>query len=99
MRGFFVGKKMSKSYLYILYSESSDSYYIGVTNDLDERLQRHNAGYVKSTKSKRPWIRIYFKEYDSKTEAMNRERKLKNLKSRKRMLEWINKQSPSAENT
>ena len=86
-------------YLYILKSHKDGSYYIGVTNDLDERLSRHNAGHVKSTKNKRPLIRIFSKAYESKSEAMDRERKLKNLKSRKRIQEWMKKQSPSAENT
>ena len=85
-------------YLYILKSEKDNSYYIGVCNDLNERLNRHNSGYVRSTKSKLPWVRMFHKEYSNKAEAMSRERKLKNLKSRKRVEAWISKQSPSAEN-
>jgi putative endonuclease len=90
--------EMSACYLYILQSELDDSFYFGVANDLDERLNRHNAGYVKSTQAKRPWKRILTKTYQTKAEALNRERKLKNLKSRKRIIEWMTKQSPSAEN-
>ncbi len=85
-------------HLYILKSECDSSYYIGGCNDLEDRLKRHNRGYVKSTKSKAPWVRIFSKQFSSKSEAMSRERKLKNLKSRKRIEDWIKKQSPSAEN-
>ena len=63
--------------------------YIGQTRDLDRRIQKHNSGFVKSTKSGRPWVLIAAFLYDSRTEAMHRERKLKNLKSQKRVLSWI----------
>lgn len=40
---------------YILYSCSLGKYYIGQTNDLDKRLQQHNAGHGKYTKHGAPW--------------------------------------------
>ncbi len=36
--------------VYILYSEKFDRYYIGQTQDFNERLSRHNSGHVPSTK-------------------------------------------------
>ncbi|WP_010665657.1 GIY-YIG nuclease family protein, partial [Marinilabilia salmonicolor] len=42
-------------YVYILYSTSRDHYYIGSASDIQERLNRHNAGATPSTKSGRPW--------------------------------------------
>ena len=33
------------SVVYILYSQSIDSCYIGVTSDLDKRIDEHNEGY------------------------------------------------------
>ena len=37
-------------YVYILKSDQFDKYYIGQTNDIDERLRRHNAGMENGTK-------------------------------------------------
>uniref|UniRef100_A0A7V2ZJ94 GIY-YIG domain-containing protein n=1 Tax=Ignavibacterium album TaxID=591197 RepID=A0A7V2ZJ94_9BACT len=36
---------------YILYSEKIDKYYVGVTEDLILRLERHNEGWGKFTKT------------------------------------------------
>ena len=34
-----------KYYFYILYSPGRDRYYIGHTNDLNERIRKHNTNY------------------------------------------------------
>ena len=70
-------------FTYILHSESKDRYYIGHTHDLDLRLERHNAGWSRSTKSGIPWKIVYFEEYQAKSEANKRELEIKRKKSRK----------------
>ena len=70
-------------YTYILKSISSERYYIGQTSDLVLRLKRHNENLVKSTKNRGPWEIVYFEEYETRSEAMQRERYLKSLNSRK----------------
>jgi predicted GIY-YIG superfamily endonuclease len=37
------------TYVYILRSVSGDQYYVGITEDLRNRLSRHNAGDVPHT--------------------------------------------------
>ena len=69
-------------FTYILYSRSLDRYYIGHTHDLALRLERHNAGWSKSTKAGIPWKILYHEEYDTKGEAMKRENEIKRQKSR-----------------
>ncbi len=73
---------MQKYYIYILYSEKSDKFYTGASSDINTRLERHNAGATKSTKSGRPWKIVYSEEFDTNTEALNRERYIKKQKSR-----------------
>ena len=47
---------MEFSYVYILQSESeSERFYVGLTDDLRDRLHRHNAGEVPHTAKFRPW--------------------------------------------
>ncbi len=76
-------------YVYILYSEKFDSFYIGQTNNLTKRILRHNKGYVRSTKTKRPWVVCYSECYDSRAHAMSREAQLKAWKSKSKIRELV----------
>ena len=81
-------------YVYILYSESFDKFYIGQTNDLDDRIKRHNAGSESYTKRFVPWILKWSTQKPTRAEAMALEKKLKNL-SKKRLLIFMEKYSAS----
>ena len=76
-------------YLYILYSKSKERYYVGQTNDLFNRLDRHNKGYVKSTKPYAPWDLVYNEEFTSRSEAMKRENQIKSWKSSIKIKELV----------
>jgi len=69
-------------YVYILQSLKDGSYYVGSTQDLEERLERHNQGRSKYTKFKRPWELAYSEEYSDRSAAVNRENQIKNRKSK-----------------
>ncbi|MBN2600606.1 MAG: GIY-YIG nuclease family protein [Candidatus Marinimicrobia bacterium] len=60
-------------FVYIIYSNSKDKYYISFTHDLKLRLFHHNDCWTKSTKSGSPWIMIHSEKYSSRSEAMKRE--------------------------
>ena len=62
--------------------------YVGYTNNLDLRLNKHNSNKgAKSTKGYK-WILIYSKKFKTKNEAMSFEYSLKNNnKLRKEILE------------
>ncbi|MBI1781261.1 MAG: GIY-YIG nuclease family protein [Sphingobacteriales bacterium] len=77
-------------YVYILYSEKFDKFYIGQTDDVTNRLHRHNSGYEKATKPYVPWIMVWHTEKGSRAEAMQLEKKLKNL-SKERIRAFIKK--------
>ena len=77
-------------FVYIIYSQSLDIYYKGQTNNLADRIKRHNSGQEKATSSGIPWILIWSTSKESRGEAMNLEQKLKNL-SRKRLIDFISK--------
>jgi putative endonuclease len=68
-------------YAYILKSKKDSDLYIGSTNDLRERLKKHNLGKVFSTKLRRPLEVIYYEAYKSEKDARKREHNLK-LRSR-----------------
>ncbi len=75
--------------VYILESLKDSTFYIGQTNNLTERLKRHNSGRVKSTKYKSPFRLVYFEEFSSRAEAMSRELEIKkkyNTERRKKLV-------------
>ena len=73
-------------FVYILYSSSLGCYYTGQTQDVDERIIRHNSGRVNSTKSGCPWSIVKVIDVTSRSEAVIIERKIKKRGS-KRFLE------------
>jgi len=67
--------------VYILQSTKYGRYYIGHTNNLVDRLRRHNKGYVKSTTKFKPWQLVFFENFNTKSEAHRREMEIKSYKS------------------
>jgi putative endonuclease len=67
-------------FLYILKSLTSDRSYIGSTQNLEERLKRHNRNAEKATKNRGPWRVIYLEQYSSRSEAVKREKEIKSYK-------------------
>ena len=69
-------------------SHGTSKSYVGYTNNIEERLKKHNTNKgAKSTKGYK-WLLIYSKKFKSKSEAMSFEYKLKKDKSlRKKILE------------
>jgi putative endonuclease len=60
-------------FAYIIKSELTETHYYGSCEDLEIRIQKHNGGKVKYTKSKRPWKLLYFEEFPTRSEAYKRE--------------------------
>ncbi len=61
-------------YVYFLKSLKNGDIYIGSTEDVSNRLKRHNDGKIKSTKFYRPWQLLGFEIYSTRGEAIKRER-------------------------
>ena len=77
-----------KFFVYILQSMKDFSFYIGQCDDLDWRMSKHFEGMSKYTASKRPLRLVYFEMYESRSDAIKREREIKGKKSRK-YIEWL----------
>jgi len=68
--------------LYVLYSESFDRFYVGYTNDLGRRLSEHNRKKGKFTDAGIPWKLVYSETFNTKKQALDRERFIKVQKSK-----------------
>ena len=64
-------------YVYLLESELDQSWYIGYTADLNNRIAQHNGGKSDYTKRKMPWKVIYYEVSFDKYDAIAREKYLK----------------------
>ena len=69
-------------YLYILYSANLDSYYVGATADVAERLKRHLSNHHGYTAKAKDWEIVYTETFESKIEALAREKMIKSWKSK-----------------
>ncbi|MDO8644393.1 MAG: GIY-YIG nuclease family protein [bacterium] len=64
-------------FVYVLRSLKDGRCYTGCTRDVSERLKRHNAGRVKSTKYRKPLEIVHVEEYRTLSEARIKESLLK----------------------
>jgi len=69
-------------YTYILFSEKTQRYYIGSTQNIQTRINRHNAGATKSTRTGRPWKLVYSEKFNSRSDAVKRENHIKKMKNK-----------------
>ena len=64
-------------FVYFLYSETKQKFYVGVSNDVEDRVKRHNNAQSLSTKSGVPWKLIHIIACEDKSAAMRLELKIK----------------------
>ena len=68
-------------YVYILKNAQAKNY-VGHTNNIERRIIEHNSGLSPYTKNRGPWVLVYSEAFESRGEAMKRERFLKSGKGR-----------------
>jgi putative endonuclease len=71
------------AYCYILFSRKLNKYYVGSTPDMERRLDDHNRGKEKFTRTGVPWELVYTETFEDLTIARRRELEIKKKKSRK----------------
>jgi putative endonuclease len=70
-------------YVYVLHASKHNKIYIGFTSDLEARINSHNELATKGWTVKfRPWNLIHLETFESKSEAMKREKELKSSRGR-----------------
>ena len=69
-------------YVYILQSVDSAHFYTGITDDLRDRLAKHNAGEMPHTSKYKAWRVKTYIAFTDRTQAFNFERYLKSPSGR-----------------
>jgi putative endonuclease len=82
-------------FVYILKGLKNGKYYIGSTSDVVARLNFHNAGLQRSTKSRIPFVLIFQETFSDKTSALKRENQIKNFKGGEAFKKLIEGRSPA----
>ena len=63
--------------VYAIKSKRRNYIYVGMTSNLEERIQRHNNGRERTTRAYRPFELIYYEEQPTREKARKREIYLK----------------------
>ncbi len=64
-------------FVYILKSKKDNSYYTGVTEELEKRVTEHNSGSARYSSTKRPFQLIWYCGFEKKEKAYEFEKYLK----------------------
>ena len=68
--------------IYVMYSETIDRYYVGMSSDPSRRVERHNSQKKGWTRRGRPWILVYHQRFADQSMALRAEKLIKSWKSR-----------------
>ena len=75
-------------YIYIMSSPNNSTLYIGVTNDIERRIQEHKSGLIPGFTQKYNCCKlVYYEQYSDINQAIEREKKLKKWRREKK--EWL----------
>ena len=85
---------LEKFVVYILFSQTLNKFYIGYTaDDLNQRLRKHNSNHKGFTGKIGDWKIVHSETFSHKSEAIRREKQLKNWKSRKKIEDLLSRGS------
>ncbi len=64
-------------YTYVIQSLVDKTLYVGMTNNLEDRIKRHNKKIEEYTSRKAPWDLLFYAAFKTRVEASNFEKYLK----------------------
>ena len=75
-------------YIYIMSNPNNTTLYIGVTNDIERRVQEHKSGQIPGFTQKYNCCKlVYYEKYSYIDQAIEREKKLKKWRREKK--DWL----------
>lgn len=79
-------------YMYILYNQEIDRFYVGSTSNIESRVEEHNSTKHKTKYTRKQmgaWILVYKEQYDTNLLARRRESQIKSWKSKKKIRSMV----------
>jgi putative endonuclease len=76
-------------YTYVIYSKKFNRFYKGHCQDLNDRIKQHNQGQTRSTRPFIPWELILHETFNTREEAIKREKYLKTAAGRRFLKKFI----------
>ncbi|TSA44493.1 GIY-YIG nuclease family protein [bacterium] len=70
-------------YVYVIKSLEYGTRYVGSSDNILRRVSEHNLGKCRYTSGRKPWKLVYKEKFETRSEAMKRERFLKSGQGRK----------------
>jgi putative endonuclease len=70
-------------YAYVIQSLNFPFLYKGHCEDLEERLKQHNSGMTESIRKYVPFKIVYFEEFETRKQAIDREKYFKSAAGRR----------------
>ena len=77
--------------MYVLISARGQRTHVGITGNLEKRLEAHNSGFVKSACAFKPYKILFSEKFSSMEEARKREIYYKSRPGRRRLKEIFSK--------
>ena len=75
-------------YIYIMSNTNNTTLYIGVTHDIERRVQEHKSGQIPGFTQKYNCTKlVYYEKYSDIDQAIEREKKLKKWRREKK--DWL----------
>ena len=84
--GAHLTNKLMEFSVYVIKSLEKEWYYVGLTKDLAERLNRHNSGRVRSTKPYLPFVLVYHEVTTDHLAARDREKFFKVRSNKEKLI-------------
>ncbi len=76
-------------YVYAIQSQKDNRIYVGMTGNVDRRINEHNAGKNQSTAFYKPWRLIYVEQIATRPDARKREIWLKSGIGKEYLKKWL----------
>jgi putative endonuclease len=76
-------------YVYILLNQAKTRTYTGVSDDVNKRLEEHNAGRVGSSRPYRPYKIVHTESFATLSQARQKEKFYKSTTGRRRLREML----------
>jgi putative endonuclease len=75
--------------VYVIQSEKDGRLYVGMSENVEQRVRQHNKGMTVSTRFYKPWKLVFVEDYPNRIAARKREKFLKAGSGKEYIKNWL----------